>query len=77
MRRGTFNKGQGENRKRTKAGQPLLLLLLSTVGVDGVHDQRGLDTHGRAVTTVNSITTKQVVGIKKINCGVSSGRTRK
>ena len=57
-------------RERTKAGQPLLLLLLCTVGIDGMHDQRGLDTHSRAVTTVDSIMINNNQGGIKINAGL-------
>lgn len=39
----------------TQPGQVSLLLLLGAIGVDGVHDQRGLDAHDRPVAAVHTL----------------------
>ena len=39
----------------TKSWNIFLLLLLRAVRVDGPHDERRLDAHGRAVRAVNSL----------------------
>lgn len=43
----------------TKLRQILLLLSIVTVGVDGVHDEGGLDRHRRSVTRIDSVEKKK------------------